>query len=185
MKLYQSGNENTNNYEWKKKGEKSMNPKTTMTDSTMVFEGIRFVGDVEGSHDFFLLGEVEGTIDLTALMTIGRSGKFKGEIKAKRVIIEGDVEGKVSAEEKVELRDGGKLTGDIEAPSVLISDKAYFQGNVMMVNNKQQKKKTTVTNTEKADPWKNIATKVKIVDNLDVNTEKQDQDVKKNKTLLI
>ncbi len=107
--------------------------KTQKTDTTAIFEGISVVGDIKGSHNLYLNGEFEGTIDLTALFLIGKTGKFKGEVKAQYVIIEGEVEGKVVTNEKVELRDSGKYSGEILAPSVMISDQAFFDGTVKML----------------------------------------------------
>ena len=101
-------------------------------ESTTINSGMRLVGEVEGTHDFYLNGELEGKINISELIKIGRTGGFKGEMKAKNVIIEGHVDGKVSAEQRVEIRDSGHFTGDIESPSVSISDKAYFQGSVTM-----------------------------------------------------
>jgi cytoskeletal protein CcmA (bactofilin family) len=106
--------------------------KAKQMNTTVVFEGIHIVGDVKGSHNYYLNGELEGTIDLSAMLIVGRSGRFKGEAKTQNVIIEGEFEGKLTAKERVEVRDTGKFVGDILAPAVLVSDKAFFQGNVTM-----------------------------------------------------
>ena len=110
--------------------------KAKKMNTTVVFEGIRLVGDVKGTHNYYLNGELEGTIELSALLIIGRSGKFKGEAKAENVIVEGEFEGKLTASDKVEIRDSGKYVGDMHAPSVLVSDKAFFQGNVTMTRDR-------------------------------------------------
>ena len=102
-------------------------------ETTAIFEGISVVGSIKGSHNLYLNGEFEGTIELTALFLVGKTGRFKGEVKAEYVIIEGEVEGKVMANEKVELLEGGKYKGEILAPSVMISDKAFFDGSVKMM----------------------------------------------------
>lgn len=102
-------------------------------ETTAIFDGISVVGDIKGSHNLFLNGEFEGRIELTALFFVGKTGKFKGEVKAEYAIIEGEVVGKVVANEKVELRDSGKYKGEILAPSVMISDKAFFDGTVRMM----------------------------------------------------
>jgi len=64
------------------------------------------------------------------------------------LIIEGEAEGKVMAKEKVELRDTGKYKGEIVAPSVMISDKAFFDGNVKMT--KEEIEKPEMSLVEKA-----------------------------------
>ena len=114
--------------------------------TTVIFDGIHIVGDVRGSHNYYLNGALEGTIELSALLIIGKSGVFKGEAKAENVIVEGEFEGNLTAKERVEIRDEGKFVGDILAPAVLVSDKAFFQGNVTMArgaNADQQIRPTT------------------------------------------
>ena len=106
--------------------------KAKKMNTTIVFEGIRVVGDVKGSHNYYLNGELDGKIDLSAMFIIGRTGKFHGEAQAENVLVEGEFEGKLKAKEKVEICDTGKFVGDISAPSVLVSEKAYFQGKVAM-----------------------------------------------------
>ncbi len=112
--------------------------KIQKADTTAIFEGISVKGNIKGSHNLFLNGEFEGAIDLTALLLVGKTGKLKGEVKAKYIIIEGEVEGKVVAEEKVELRDTGKYRGEILAPAVMISDNAFFDGTVKMLKEGQE-----------------------------------------------
>jgi cytoskeletal protein CcmA (bactofilin family) len=107
-------------------------------ESTTINQGMRLVGEVDGTHDFYLNGELEGKMDISALIKIGRTGGFKGEMQGKNVIIEGHVDGKVTAEERVEIRDTGNFTGDIISPSVSISDKAYFQGSVTMTRDENE-----------------------------------------------
>jgi cytoskeletal protein CcmA (bactofilin family) len=124
-------------------GEMEDIPKSYMQKSekqveTVILAGMRFHGDVKGSHNLFLNGEFDGTVDLRALLFIGQSGRLVGEVKAERVIIEGEVEGTITANDKIELREGGKCKGDILAPSVMISDKAFFQGQVTMTTEEEK-----------------------------------------------
>lgn len=99
---------------------------------TVILSGIQFKGDINGSHDLFLNGEISGTVELQARLFVGQTGRIKGEVKAESVIIEGEVEGTFSAKERIEIRDGGKCLGDLFSPSVKISDKAFFEGRVTM-----------------------------------------------------
>ncbi len=148
---------------------------------TVILNGIHFSGDIKGGHDIYLNGEFEGTIELSALLYVGQTGKLRGEIKAENIIIEGDVEGTLKADEKLEVRDGGKCNGDIHAPSVLISDKAFFQGQVTMTrdekddSNKKRVKDTKTVSFQKSEDTEEPV--ITVVDNAD--TVKKDA-VKKN-----
>ena len=110
--------------------------------TTVILEGMQVEGQIEGTHDLYLAGNLKGNVDVVELVKVGKSGRFEGELKAKKIIIKGEVDGKVTAIEKVEIHSSGHLKGDIISPSILISHKAFFEGSVSMVreNNKVPEK---------------------------------------------
>jgi len=90
-------------------------------------------GELNGSEDLTIEGQVEGTIQLRDhVLTIGPNGKIKAQIFAKVVIILGQVTGNVSASEKVDIRDNGSVDGDVISPRVAIAEGAHFRGSVDM-----------------------------------------------------
>ena len=90
-------------------------------------------GELNGSEDLTIEGQVEGTIQLRDhVLTIGSNGKIKAQVFAKSVIILGEVTGNVTASEKVDLRDNGSVDGDIAAPRVAIAEGAHFRGSIDM-----------------------------------------------------
>lgn len=96
-------------------------------------------GELNGSEDLTIEGQVEGKIELKDhVLTIGPNGRIKAQVHAKAVIVLGEVNGNVTASEKVEIRDGGSVDGDIASPRVAIAEGAHFRGAVDM-----QKKSAT------------------------------------------
>jgi cytoskeletal protein CcmA (bactofilin family) len=90
-------------------------------------------GELNGSEDLTIEGQVEGTIQLRDhILTIGPNGKIKAQIFAKAVIVLGSVTGNVTASEKVDIRDNGSVDGDIISPRVAIAEGAHFRGSVDM-----------------------------------------------------
>jgi len=90
-------------------------------------------GELTGSEDLTIEGQVEGTIQLRDhVLTIGPNGKIKAQIFAKSVIVLGEVNGNVTASEKVDIRDKGSVDGDIVSPRVAIAEGAHFRGSVDM-----------------------------------------------------
>ena len=90
-------------------------------------------GELNGSEDLTVEGQVEGKIELKDhVLTIGPNGKIKAQVFAKALIVLGEVNGNVTASDKVEIRDGGSVDGDIVAPRVAIADGAHFRGSVDM-----------------------------------------------------
>ncbi|MGC4082743.1 MAG: polymer-forming cytoskeletal protein [Vicinamibacterales bacterium] len=90
-------------------------------------------GELNGSEDLTIEGQVEGTIQLKDnVLTIGPNGRIRAQVFAKSVIILGEVTGNVTASEKVDIRDNGSVDGDIISPRVAIAEGAHFRGSVDM-----------------------------------------------------
>ncbi len=90
-------------------------------------------GELTGSEDLTVEGQVEGTIQLRDhVLTIGPNGKIRAQVFAKSVIVLGEVNGNVTATEKVDIRDNGSVDGDIVSPRVAIAEGAHFRGSVDM-----------------------------------------------------
>jgi cytoskeletal protein CcmA (bactofilin family) len=90
-------------------------------------------GDLSGSEDLTIEGQVEGKIELRQnVLTIGPNGKIKATIFAKAVVVQGEVQGDVTATERVDIRDAGSVDGDLSAPRIAIADGAHFRGSIDM-----------------------------------------------------
>lgn len=88
-------------------------------------------GELSGSEDLFIDGEVEGSIELKQnSVTIGPNGRVKAKITAKTVVLEGKVNGNIFGTERVELRGASVVTGDIVTQRIVIAEGASFQGSV-------------------------------------------------------
>ena len=90
-------------------------------------------GELSGSEDLTIEGQVEGKIELRQnVLTIGPNAKIKAQVFAKAIVIQGEVHGNVTATEKVDIRDAGSVDGDVSAPRVAIADGAHFRGSIDM-----------------------------------------------------
>ena len=108
-------------------------------------------GELSGSEDLTIEGQIEGTINLPEhVLTIGPNGRIKAQVFAKTVIILGQVNGNVAAAEKVDIRDQGVVDGDIVSPRVAIAEGAHFRGSVDM--QRQAKAPAPVAPAEPAKP---------------------------------
>jgi cytoskeletal protein CcmA (bactofilin family) len=92
-------------------------------------------GELNGSEDLTIEGQVEGKIELRDhVLTIGPNGKIKAQLYAKSIVVLGEVIGNVVATEKVDIRENGSVEGDITSPRVAIAEGAHFRGSVDMQN---------------------------------------------------
>ena len=90
-------------------------------------------GDLSGSEDLTIEGQVEGKIELRQnMLTIGPNGKIKAAVFAKAVVIQGEVQGDITASERIDIRDAGSVDGDLSAPRIAIADGAHFRGSIDM-----------------------------------------------------
>jgi cytoskeletal protein CcmA (bactofilin family) len=88
-------------------------------------------GELSGSEDLFVDGQVEGSIELSGnSLTIGPHGQVRADVNAKSVVVHGKLEGNVRVTERVELTKSAVTIGDIFAQRVAIEDGAYFKGKV-------------------------------------------------------
>jgi cytoskeletal protein CcmA (bactofilin family) len=88
-------------------------------------------GELSGSEDLYVDGEVEGSISLRGQsLTIGPNGRVRANLEARNVIVHGRVDGNVIASDRVDLRKSASLTGDISTARVAIEDGAYFKGTI-------------------------------------------------------
>jgi len=102
-------------------------------DNVNIGKSVVIKGELNGSEDLTIEGQVEGTIQLRDhVLTIGPNGKIKAQVFAKSVIVLGEVTGNVSATEKVDIREKGSVDGDIISPRVAIAEGAHFRGSVDM-----------------------------------------------------
>jgi cytoskeletal protein CcmA (bactofilin family) len=103
------------------------------TTAVNIGKSVVIKGELSGSEDLTIEGQVEGKIELRQnVLTIGANGKIKAQVFAKAVVILGEVTGNVTATEKVDIRDNGSVDGDIAAPRVAIAEGAHFRGSIDM-----------------------------------------------------
>jgi len=122
------------------------NPSTTQ--SAHIGKSVRIKGEVSGSEDLFIDGNVEGNIRLDGnKLTIGQNGQVRANISATTVTIGGKLEGNVHATDRAELKKSAVVMGDIVASRVAIEDGAYFKGS-LEIQRESSKPGTAESNAE-------------------------------------
>jgi cytoskeletal protein CcmA (bactofilin family) len=108
-------------------------PRQQERDMVNIGKSVIIKGELTGSEDLTIEGQVEGKIELRQnILTIGPNGKIKAQVFAKAIVIQGEVIGNVTATERVDIRDNGSVDGDIAAPRVAIAEGAHFRGSIDM-----------------------------------------------------
>ncbi len=88
-------------------------------------------GELSGSEDLFIDGQVEGSIRLDGNnLTIGPNGQVKADVAAKNIMVEGKIEGAIHSGDRIELRKSAIATGDIVTKRIAIEEGAFFKGKL-------------------------------------------------------
>lgn len=95
-------------------------------------DGMKLVGDVEGEGDLAVLGTIEGDVRIDGALVIETSGVLKGQVHARNLVVRGVLVGDGSAADTVRVEPGARMVGDARAPRVSIIDGALFRGRVEM-----------------------------------------------------
>ncbi len=88
-------------------------------------------GELSGSEDLYVDGEVEGSIELhDHSLVVGPNGRIRANVHANDITIHGKVDGNLHGTERVELKKSAVLVGDIKTQRIVIEEGAYFKGGI-------------------------------------------------------
>ena len=100
-------------------------------DLAQIGKSVIIKGEVSGSEDLYVDGQVEGSISLKSnSLTVGPHGTVKASVEAKGVVVQGKLEGNVQATDRVDLRKSAVVTGDILTQRISMEEGAYLKGKV-------------------------------------------------------
>lgn len=116
-----SKNDNTQNYNGQH------NNHQASSETTVIAHGAAIKGEFAFECRLHVDGELEGTINSSNLIVIGRRGIVKGELRAQKLVVNGVFEGSADCNE-VEVLAGGVFCGDVVSEELSIEAKAKFQG---------------------------------------------------------
>jgi cytoskeletal protein CcmA (bactofilin family) len=100
-------------------------------DLAQIGKSVVIKGELSGSEDLYVDGQVEGSIALKSnSLTVGPNGSVKASVDAKAVVVQGKLEGNIQASDRVELRKSAVVTGDISTQRISIEEGAYLKGKI-------------------------------------------------------
>jgi cytoskeletal protein CcmA (bactofilin family) len=99
---------------------------------TVVGASVTLRGELTSAGNIQIDGEVTGNVTAQGDVTVGRTGRIKGDISGLNIQISGQVHGKVQAEDKFELRYSGRLKGDVSCQAIEVHEGGYLLGKVVM-----------------------------------------------------
>ena len=95
---------------------------------TLINEGCKIDGFINGTSDFLINGEVEGDCDVNGVVTLAGNGIWRGTIRATTVVVSGRVEGDIVATGQVEITASAKIIGTVSGEAIAVAEGAVVEG---------------------------------------------------------
>ena len=111
------------------KAERQADAPRTPTTRGFLSSGVSIEGDLSFRNELLIDGKVNGKINATGALTVGKNARVRGEVRVKSVTIQGTIVGNVFASERCVLEAGATLRGDVESPSLALDENASFLGH--------------------------------------------------------
>ena len=103
--------------------------------STVIGKSVIIRGDLSGSEDLYLDGDIEGTITLKeSSLTLGPNAQIRADIDVRDLVIFGKLAGNIHATGRVDLRQSASVKGDIFAGKLSIEESAVLSGRVELTS---------------------------------------------------
>ena len=99
---------------------------------TIIGRNTKFKGEISGTGNLRVDGEVEGELNLSGAVIIGEAGMVTGDVTARSLNVSGTVHGNAQTEEGLTIHSTGQLIGDVKVNAFLIEDGGIFKGRSEM-----------------------------------------------------
>lgn len=98
--------------------------------ATLVAEGCTIEGTFSGTNDVLVSGTVVGDSQLDGVVTIARSGVWRGALTARHVIVSGSVEGDIVANGRIEISASARISGTVTGDKIAVAEGAVIDGEM-------------------------------------------------------
>lgn len=126
------------------KENKKVMSENTLSSSNRIVVETKFKGEVSSKSDFRIDGELEGDIQTSGKLVVGRTGVIKGNVVCKNADIEGRVEGHLRVNNVLTLKSSAVIEGEVFVQKLAIEPGAVFNVSCTMKEAKNSDTKTTV-----------------------------------------
>ena len=97
---------------------------------TFIGEKSVFIGNIRGSGQFVVSGEVHGDGELEGALNLAASGSWHGFVQAEQAIVAGTILGGLSVKDKLEIGYTAVIRGRVSARTVAIAKGAIVDGEI-------------------------------------------------------
>ena len=111
--------------------EKKENP-NPVGERNIIAKNSSLVGDIKSDGDFRVDGKIEGTIQTSGRVVIGKDGYVSGTIDCTNADIEGTFSGKLIVDQVLSLKSTADISGDVVLGKLSVEPGAVFNATCAM-----------------------------------------------------
>ena len=111
--------------------EKKENP-NPVGERNIIAKNSSLVGDIKSDGDFRVDGKIEGTIQTSGRVVIGKEGSVSGTIDCAHADIEGTFSGKLIVDQILSLKSTADISGDVVMGKLSVEPGAAFNATCAM-----------------------------------------------------
>ena len=109
-----------------KENKKTMAVDNSVAGSNRIVAGTKIKGEVNSGSDFRIDGEIEGTIQTSGRLVVGRTGLIKGNVICTNADVEGTINGTLVVKNTLSLKATAVIEGEVQADKLAIEPGAVF-----------------------------------------------------------
>lgn len=109
--------------------------------SSVLGPTLSFKGKLKADEDLLIHGRIQGSIEHSSNLKIGKEGRIDAEVRAKYIEVHGEVQGDLTGSKSVIVRDSANVSGNIYSPKVSLNEGATFNGSIDMSGNGKPEQK--------------------------------------------
>ena len=123
----------------------------TKNGDTVIGTEAYFQGTLTAKGSLRIDGRVDGSIVDAKFVTIGKTGKVKGDVSCEVCYICGEVNGNITALDHIEALAGSRIDGDLRSARIMLEEGALFNGNCSMDSTIKAGPQAPARNTSKTE----------------------------------
>jgi len=99
-------------------------------EQTVITEDVEVVGTIKATNGLRMDGRLNGDLNCSSDVDIGKSASIKGNISVNCATVQGQVNGNMVAKDRIELKAAARINGDVKAKRLSVEDGVSFVGKV-------------------------------------------------------
>ncbi|MEM8982072.1 MAG: polymer-forming cytoskeletal protein [Pseudomonadota bacterium] len=104
---------------------------------SLIADGVTIRGDISGSRDLEIHGEVVGDSNINASVIIAPDGMWRGNLTARDVVVAGRIVGAVRASGNIEIEASARIEGTVTGGAISVQPGAIVDGELKTVVEKR------------------------------------------------